>query len=329
MQPNLFEARDAITDPLYVITTIFNPVRFSSRWKHYKAFEKRVLDAGAHLVLIEATLGNRPAISAGPVHQNHQVIHVSVKDEIWLKENLINVAIQHLPKDWKYVAWVDADLAFCRPDWVQETLQQLQHHPIVQMFSEVANLGPHHEVMSTGRSFVATYLNCGKVEKKGDPDECYMEGIPTNLEWMGAPGGAWAARRETIDCLGGLIDFVIMGSADYYMAICLVGYFELMSTSCYDREYVRDIQHWQDNALRCVDRNVGLVKGTVLHYWHGKFKNRGYDTRWQILAKYQFNPRTDLRKDGNGVYMLIGGKWQMRDELRHYFRQRNEDSIDI
>lgn len=329
MQPTIFESCDKITDPLYVITTLYNPVRFSSRWRHYKAFEKRVLDAGAHLVLIEATLGNRPAIFTEPAHDNHQVIHVKVKDEIWLKENLINVAIQRLPKDWKYVAWVDADIAFCRPDWVQETLQQLQHHPIVQMFSQVTQLSPDHEILGGGPSFVATWLANGRQSTPAKCNESYMEGLLTKTEWMGAPGGAWAARRDTMDVLGGLIDFVIMGSADYYMAICLMGMLEVALTAPYSCEYIRELEIWQANALRCISRNVGLVKGSIIHYWHGKMKDRGYDTRWQILVKYQFNPRIDIKKDSNGVYMLTGDKWQLRDELRAYFRHRNEDSTDM
>jgi hypothetical protein len=36
--------------------------------------------------------------------------------------------VARLPNDWKYVAWVDADVNFTNPHWVRVTVQQLQHY---------------------------------------------------------------------------------------------------------------------------------------------------------------------------------------------------------
>ena len=71
----------------------------------------------------------------------------------WHKENLVNLGIARLPRDSRYVAWVDADLTFARHDWVQETIQQLQHYPIVQMFAEAHDLGPDGILINSFRSF--------------------------------------------------------------------------------------------------------------------------------------------------------------------------------
>lgn len=48
-----------VNNKLYVIACISNPVRFRSRYKLYKDFEKMVLDAGAVLYTIELALGDR------------------------------------------------------------------------------------------------------------------------------------------------------------------------------------------------------------------------------------------------------------------------------
>src|SRR4051812_42892051 len=122
----MFHRPDVIKDNLYVISPIFNPIRYRTRWKNYKPFEKQVLDAGAHLITIEAIYGERECAITQTDHPNHTVIYVRTKHEIWLKENLINIAIHrlstHIDPHWKYVAWVDADITFARPDWVGETL---------------------------------------------------------------------------------------------------------------------------------------------------------------------------------------------------------------
>ena len=79
------------------------------------------------------------------------------RDELRHKENLINLGVARLPADWKYVAWVDADVQFARPDIVTETIQQLQHFGVVQMFSQATDLDPQHQPLKQFDGFVAQY----------------------------------------------------------------------------------------------------------------------------------------------------------------------------
>ena len=105
---------------LYVVTPIINPRRYESRYKLYEKFQKMANDSGAVLYTIEAAYGNRPFQITDP--SNPQNIQVRTNTELWHKENLINMAVQRLPSDWEYVAWIDADVSFARPDWVAETI---------------------------------------------------------------------------------------------------------------------------------------------------------------------------------------------------------------
>lgn len=34
------------------------------------------------------------------------------KSKMWIKENLLNIALNKVPKEAKYIAWSDADLTF-------------------------------------------------------------------------------------------------------------------------------------------------------------------------------------------------------------------------
>jgi hypothetical protein len=310
-----FTRPDFVDETLYVITTVFNPHRYRSRWKLYKAFEKYVLDSfQAHLVTIECTYGNRAQALVQQQSEKHTVIHVQTSAELWIKENLINLAISRLPADWKYVAWIDADVTFARPDWVGEAIQRLQHWHVVQMFSQAADLGPDYQVLKIHNGFV----KCYREEMK--PAKSYSN-------WH--PGFAWAARREYIDTVGGLIDFSILGAADRNMATALIGRLDDSIPPGLHANYVKQLRIWACRAAK-VEKNIGYMEGLLLHYWHGAKKHRKYKERWQILIEEQYDPEQDLKKDWQGVWQISRCTTPvLRDSIRAYFGQRNEDSIDL
>jgi hypothetical protein len=341
----MFTRPDKINDTLYVITAVFNPKRYRSRWKILEETQKHFIAGGCHLITIEACFGDRCRVITEQLSDKHTIIHVHAKHELWLKENLYNIAVQHLTilfPGWKYVAMIDGDMTFGRSDWVGETLQLLQHYPIVQLFSQVTNLSPDKEIISTSLSFMEGWRqgipfknHHGHVKHHGI--HCYGD-HNTNIKigWAGAPGGAWAYTREALDLLGGLIDYAILGSADYHMAAALMGFLHISmgsggtsNSKDYHPDYVKMLLDWQENAVKKIKRNVGVMKGVMFHSWHGKMKDRAYDTRWKILIKHQYNPRTDIYRNTSGVIHLNDEKWQLRDDARHYFGQRNEDSIDL
>jgi hypothetical protein len=335
----MFHRPDVIKDKLYVISPIFNPIRYRTRWKHYKNFEKHIIDSGAHLITIEAIFGEREHAITETDHPNHTVIHVRTKHELWLKENLINIAIQrlstHIDPHWKYVSYVDADFLFARPDWVGETLQQLQHHPIVQMFSMAAYLNHNYEITNTIISFMRGWKDGVpfKNAKGIVQDESFFHKRDHyghhchKIGWAGQPGGAWAYTREAINLLGGLYEYAILGSADYHMATALFGFAHVSLQEGYSTEFKQSVLDWQERAVRCIKKNVGFVEGTIIHYFHGKMVDRQYGDRWKILVKHKYSPRTDVKKDVHGVLQLEDIKHQLRDDISGYFRRRHEDSF--
>jgi hypothetical protein len=85
---------------------------------------------------------------------------------------------------------------------------------------------------------------------------------------------------------------------------------------------------WQARAETSVRRNVGLVEGLLLHYFHGSKKHRGYLRRDEIVWKNAFDPSKDIKRDWQGVWQLTDQKITMRDQLRAYFRSRDEDGTE-
>lgn len=301
---------------LYVVTAISNPCRYKSRYNLYRDFKKYVETSGAELITIEMAYGNRPF----EITDSESLTNIQVRGEheVWQKENLLNIALQFLPNDWEYVAWVDADVKFLRDDWVNETLHLLQRYSIIQMFSQAVDLLPNHELMQKHKGFIKSYYenNCTPL-----PYSCYSYGK------YGHPGYAYAARRQSLDDLGGLIDFAILGSADNHMAHALVGQVDrTIPASLLNTGYGRELLEWQGRAERSIKRNVGYMEGTLVHYFHGTKKSRGYADRWKILTANNYDPDTDIFKDTQGLIRLSGNKILLRDQIKQYFSNRNEDT---
>lgn len=329
-----------LDDTLHVVTMISNPLRWRSRYWNYWGFQHQVENSGAKLYTAEVAYGSRDfeITEAGNPH------HLQLRSdyEIWHKENAINLMIQRLPADAKYVAWIDADVKFGRWNWVQETLQLLQHYDVIQMFSHAQDMGPEFELVGPPEeSFMSKYINSiaiGNIDGGEKPLPLVPKSEPTMVKHgsqcygaahYGHPGYAWAARRKSLDKLGGLIDVAIMGSADWHMAMALVGKAELTLKRGYAESYNNHIRLWQERAEKHIERNVGFMSGTLLHGFHGPKRKRYYATRTQILNEVGFDPALDLVKDTQGLWALTGRNFQLRDGLRQYSRMRNEDATEL
>lgn len=355
----MYFPQDNVLQPLYVITVVFNPQRFKRRWKLYTDFQQHIRNSGAILLTVECSFGERTSAadqwarpaeqtldpptftSHGPtpvpvaaqlpasrLQQDYIKVRVNQDQEIWTKECLLNIALQHLPADWRYVAWVDADVLFTRPDWVSETLHQLQHYHFVQMFSVALDLSPSYEPISAHSGFVNSWQHGHEPPKN---EEAYYVSGEAGVGVLNKfhPGYAWAARREALDAVGGFIDWAILGAADQHMAKALIGKGADSVHRKMHPAYLAKLLAWQSRADQHIRQNVGAVQGTLLHYWHGSKVNRRYVDRWKILVENNFNPDEDIYKDSRGLYRLTGNKTRLRDQIRAYFRQRNEDGIDM
>lgn len=341
-----FSRPDVVDEKLYVISPIFNSARYRTVWKHYNEFEHMVIDSGAHLVTIEAAFGERNEAIVEQSSSNHTVIHIRAKTELWIKENLINVAVSRLPDNAKYIAWVDSDVKFMRNDWVGETIQQLQHYDVVQMFRVAMDLDPNGLPYQFNRGFVYDYtqglplkLQFSKNIKipnvnhqVASINNAYCEDCPDTatikINYF-HPGFAWAYRRQALSDLGGLFDIGILGSGDAHMAAAYFGHFDETLHPKIQGEYRKLGQIWQERAIKYINANVGYVDGTISHSFHGAKKNRKYSNRQNILVKFDYTPSTDIKKDWNGLYTLENNKPGLRDAIRNYFAERDNDNIDM
>lgn len=314
----------------YVISVCSNPVRYQRRWNLFKEFEQHMHDLGVKLIVVEQAFGRREFQLTERDHPMH--LQVRTEDELWHKENMINIGIQYLCQldpDWEYVAWIDGDIHFNRRDIINETAHQLQHYDWVQMFSHSIDLGPQGEIIQQHKGFMYQYHQNWTYPPEGAGKGGYYADGKKEF-WH--PGWAWAARRSAIEAVP-LLDRAILGAGDHHMALGLIGEAHRSIPGNMSKGYRDYVMNWQDMAVHALQKNVGFVPGTITHNWHGKKKDRKYVERWEVLRKTQYNPYVDVMEDAQGLLRLNRHHGQrymrLRDDIRRYFRGRNEDSIDV
>ena len=301
---------------LDVVAVVANPIRWQSRIRLYREFERHMLDSGVRLTTVECAYGDRPyELDANP-HINH--VPVRSKTIAWNKESMINAGIARLPADWKYVAWIDADITFRKPGWASETVQALQIYDVVQPWSDCYDLGPDDDHLQTHRAFCRLY-------KEGRPI------VPTgaaNYEFA-HPGYAWAATRTALERVGGLFDLAALGAGDHHMALGFIGRAAESMPGGINPNYQRAVLRWQRLATHHICGNLGYVPGTIEHKWHGSKVLRKYVNRWSILLKHDFDPYEDLKRNTSGLLELAGNKPALHRDIELYMRQRNEDATTL
>jgi hypothetical protein len=368
-------ARDLVREPLYAIVPVQNPWRWKSRYKLTDRALKHFHDSGVVIVLVEACFNRREAVyadsgmhgtmsncrilGASDDKLRHRYIGLRTKDELWLKENLINVGVQSLPYDWQQVCWLDSDVVFTRPNWAGECIQKLQHYKFLQMFSQAHDLAPNYELLpenyphAAGVSFVQSW-------RDGDLDENLRFKKPINplppiiqsdLAGLNSdaqkvitdiakltqdlidpyyggegprrvfPGLAWACTRSAWDDVGGLMDYAIWGGSDWSSSHALVGRREGMMHAGLHPNFKTLTNEWADRCDRYIRQNVGVMQGAVLHNWHGKKTARGYGDKHRILARLQFDPLRHLKRDSQGLWQLHDDGSDQYVGLRDSFRR--------
>lgn len=323
----------------YVITVISNPVRYKRRYELYWRFAEMCEQAGVKLITVEQAFGDRQFMvtdSTNPMH-----LQVRTVEELWHKENMINMGVRHAQHishgRVREIAWVDADCRPARPyrDWFEETWHQLQHYEFVQMWEHLIDLDIYYNPIGGAQpSFISNYIKYGTpnpeevkhLELKNSYDR------PHSGKILGRPGLAWACNIDAFNKVGGIIDFCILGAGDWYMAHGLIGTLGTATAEYAGGAYQKKLFEWQCKALRWLKKDIGYVPGLVYHDFHGRKANRFYCSRGKILHDGQYNPDTDIKYDAHGMLQLE--TWddrqiKMRDQIRAYFRARNEDCISI
>ena len=303
----------------WIISCYYNPLRFKSRQRNFEIFYNSLQNSNANFLVVECAFGNEDfSLSA-----RDNIIKVRAKDVLWQKERLLNFAEKLLPPSAKYIIWLDADVIFANRNWILETVKVLQNNMICQPFAKSVRLLPNQFKPDSNNSEIwesfAHVWNNDAIKAKS-----------SHFDLHGHTGFAWAARREIFREIG-LYDRAIAGTADHLMAHAAVGQVEhdCIKHAFFSPSIRTHFNRWGKQFYEIVEGKIGYVQGDLWHLWHGELKNRRYLERTRELSRMGFNPLTDLVANNDGLYEFSPKREDLRDWMKDYFHQRQEDESEI
>lgn len=321
---------------LHVVGAYFNHWRAPHRSQLARKWVKDALDSGANVTFVEHALGERPyefsAEDPDFKHVNLVQIRGDERYEVGLlKEGLLNYGFSRLPEDARYVCWQDMDVAHVRPDWAAETVHMLQHYFVGQTWTHSVDLDEAGNVMrnewgnDADRSFSAAFAAGDVTHDSGAylPPRALIDAA-RKPDARSHSGYSWATRRSALTGIGRLVDWDIIGSADYQMARCFAGAFAGKFDFAASPAYVRRYAEFARLCDLHIRQSVGVVPGTVLAGFHGAKSTRQYMSRGAVLAESGFDPDRDLARDVYGLPLLCADNRLLRDGVRRYNRLRED-----
>ena len=306
-----------MSSDLWIITSYFNPCRYRSRRENFDRFMAGMEKVGANVLVAELAFGDEEfELPDGP-----NILRKRSDSVLWHKERLLNLAAAALPPDCTKVAWLDNDILFDDPRWLQRTSVALDRYMVVQPFSSCSWLarGERDYPASGGtyESFAHCFVRAPNIARAGK----YVE--------HGHTGFAWAARRELLETCG-LYDTAPSGGGDHLMAHAFAG--GMVHSPCPEAMIGRGSAHgrhfwrWAVRARDLVDGRIGCVPGAVLHLWHGDLVNRSYSKRDRQLKLLGFDPDRHLRIGQEGLHEWSDEASEtLRDWASTHFAHRRED----
>lgn len=264
------------------MTTYFNPQNDPRLMTNYRRFAAGIQTAGLPLWTIELAYDDDP-FQLAPAQRLIQIRGTRAANLLWQKERLLNLLLAYVPGDAEGILWIDADVEFLNPRWVEQTRAALSRYEVVQLFADAHQIDPAGKISLIRPSSGHRFVHHG----------------PTPDFTGNHPGFAWAARARLLRD-NGFEDRTVCSIGDTIMARAFGSGLQL--DPAINGNWLRAIERWSLPVSAAVQGKFGYVPGSILHLWHGDIKKRGYLPRFRALADHRFDPDTDLVKDANGLW---------------------------
>lgn len=302
-----------------IIACYYNPENNPYRLLAFQHWYKSIKHLNHRI--IELTIGKD---TKRQLPQSPYIYHQQADTLLWHKETLLNQLITILPREYKYVFWVDTDVIFTNLNWLTDSVAALASTAtIVQPFEYCIHLekgqlaptdldvplqrfncmDPKRRHPRVWRSFAANHATL--TTYSCDPD----------YDKHGHVGFAWGARREVLDNCP-LYDKALVGTADHIMAHAAAGH---LNHHCILKAFgqsVTDIHAWSCKFYRQTVGHLGYAPGDLYHIWHGDLKAREYLKRTIEFDRLASEVKD---RDRNGNYTATG---EPAAYLRRYYNKR-------
>ncbi len=304
-----------------IISCFFNPQNSPYRIKAFNIW----YDSIKHLnhKIIECVIGDaKPQLP-----ENNNIERIYTESLLWHKETLLNKIISELPKKYKYVFWIDADVIFTNINWLTESVEQMKNGcTIIQPFEYCVHLDkdqlypqfdlefakamydPHKGIVKESkrlwRSFCANWVT-NQINARSE-----------NYDVHGHVGFAWGATRELLDEVP-LYDKALIGGADHIIAHAAAGQIPHCCITKSFKDDIDDVLNWSKLFYVYAKGKIGYVQGDLFHIWHGDIDKRDYFNR---IVNFTSKAKEINIKDKNGLY--VSKDKESIKYMKNYFKQR-------
>ena len=273
-----------------VCFVFFNPARSKKMLMNYFYTIEKLKLASIPFYTLELTFDDHaPEIA--------DAFHVKGNSVLFHKESLCVLLEKRVPRHFKKLLFLDADIVFGKPGWYDELSRLLSTYEVVQPFSTCVWLDSTYTKMVQSRLSVA-YMNRTKTYN------------PTYH-----PGFGWAFQRKWFKEVG-FYQYGITGSGDTLSAAAWLGV-------KFSPSYLRPaFQASYEEYSQIIVPKLACITGTVYHLWHGTATNRKYVDRHRILDGVR-DVRSIVEANPQGVLELKDKT--IESKMREYFTSREDD----
>ena len=298
------------TDDIAVVMAYFSPCNFQRPRQNIKRVTDKLVRANYRVVVVEAVFPEAEPLFL-PADIQHIQLPVSWKSALFLKENLFNIAL----KNTKYskLVFMDNDIEFSDPYWLNKTAALLDMHDVIQPFELC------YWMDETNTKHLREKANCVQpiIEKQ------QLSGVRHH------PGFVWAFRRDFLTAVGGFYDMHPLGGSDTAFWYSLVtddppdGLLKYWGRTNDYFATTKAYKAYRHRVQQIAPRMNYLPGNIVQHLWHGTVENRQYTLRNLRYMPELVDNDFPLIRNAQGIL-----EWSNPEHVEmclEYFRSRKED----
>jgi hypothetical protein len=234
-------------------------------------------------------------------HDIPDAFHVRCDSIMFHKERMCRILETKIPKKYKKIAFIDADVLFTNKSWYSETSKLLDTHDVVQPF-EFCNW------------LDLTYTKVLMTR----PSVLFMKS--PMLDWRYHPGFAWAFRRDWYKRVG-FFDWSLGGSGD---TLSCAGWLKKQLPSDFKALPPCQYAVFKDFFAHPAPR-ITCTKGELNHLYHGSKANRKYVERHELIHT-PHDIRRIIKINRDGMFEWVNPQiW--KPILLKYFKDRFDDDL--
>lgn len=235
---------------------------------------------------------------------SRNVFHVRSKSYMFHKERMCRVLETKIPKKYKKIVFMDADLFFSDPDWYTQMSMKLNTHDVVQGF-EMA-----HWLDLTYKNVMLSRESAVKSTKPVYSHKYH-------------PGFIWGFRRDWYQKIG-FFDWAVSGSGD---TLAVAAWMKQTFDKDFNSLPLSMKESYKNFCTMKKPRISYLEDIHIFHLYHGSRANRQYVDRHKIM-NIEKDIQALLRVNKDGMFEWKDGQ-RWNSHFLRYFNSRTDDGVEI